>query len=96
MQLSGAIGIRIDIERVYLSQVKIVNYSCYNDLKIMRKDSYLREAETMKVQNKIVIIGAGAIGSLVGGLLSRAGEEVTLIGRKSHVDAIKKSGLIID
>jgi tRNA A37 threonylcarbamoyladenosine dehydratase len=96
MQLSGAIGIRIDIKRVYLNQVKIVNYSCYNDLKIMRKDSYLREDETMKVQNKIVVIGAGAIGSLVGGLLSRAGEDVTLIGRKAHVDAINKSGLIID
>jgi 2-dehydropantoate 2-reductase len=48
------------------------------------------------MQNKIVIIGAGAIGSLVGGLLSRAGEDVTLIGRKAHVDAINKNGLIID
>ncbi len=48
------------------------------------------------MQNKIAIIGAGAIGSLVGGLLSRAGEDVTLIGRKAHVDVINKNGLIID
>ena len=38
------------------------------------------------MQNKIAVIGAGAIGSLVGGLLSRAGEDITLIGRKAHVD----------
>jgi ketopantoate reductase len=32
---------------------------------------------------KIAVIGAGAIGSIVGGLLSKAGEEVTLVGEKS-------------
>jgi 2-dehydropantoate 2-reductase len=46
--------------------------------------------------NKIVVIGAGAIGSLVGGLLLRAGEDVTLIGRRAHVDAINERGLLID
>jgi 2-dehydropantoate 2-reductase len=45
---------------------------------------------------KIAIIGAGAIGSVVGGLLSKAGGDVTLIGRKPHVDAIKQNGLILD
>jgi 2-dehydropantoate 2-reductase len=45
---------------------------------------------------KIAVIGAGAIGSVVGGLLSKAGEDVTLIGRKSHVDAIKQNGLMLD
>lgn len=68
----------------------------WNILYSYEKDSYLREDETIKVQNKIVVIGAGAIGSLVGGLLLRAREDVTLIGRKAHVDAINKSGLIID
>ncbi len=48
------------------------------------------------MQNKIAVIGAGAIGSLVGGLLSRAGEDVTLIGRKAHVDAINEKGLVIE
>lgn len=45
---------------------------------------------------KIAIIGAGAIGSSIGGLLARAGEDVTLIGRKSHIHAINKNGLFID
>ena len=45
---------------------------------------------------KIAVVGAGAIGSVVGGLLSRAGGEVTLIGRRSHIEAIDKNGLIIE
>ena len=45
---------------------------------------------------KIVVIGAGAVGSLLGGLLARAGSDVTLIGRPEHVAAINKTGLHID
>ena len=45
---------------------------------------------------KIAVIGAGAIGSVIGGLLCKAGEDVTLIGRKSHVDAINQNGLILE
>jgi len=45
---------------------------------------------------KIAVIGAGAIGSLLGGLLARAGEDVTLIGRPAHVNAIRASGLHVD
>jgi 2-dehydropantoate 2-reductase len=45
---------------------------------------------------KVAVIGAGAIGSVVGGLLSKAGEDVTLIGRKPHVDAIRQRGLLLD
>jgi 2-dehydropantoate 2-reductase len=45
---------------------------------------------------KIAVIGTGAIGSVIGGLLSKAGEDVTLIGRKPHVDAINQNGLILD
>lgn len=44
---------------------------------------------------KIYVLGAGAIGSLFGGLLFAAGEDVVLIGRKPHVDAINKRGLRI-
>ena len=47
-------------------------------------------------KTRIAIIGAGAVGSLIGGLLSREGEDVTLIGRKAHVDSINRRGLIID
>jgi 2-dehydropantoate 2-reductase len=45
---------------------------------------------------KIAVIGAGAVGSVIGGLLARAGEDVTLIGRRAHVDAVNRSGLLID
>jgi 2-dehydropantoate 2-reductase len=38
---------------------------------------------------RIAVIGAGAIGSVIGGLLSKAGEDVTLIARKPHVDATR-------
>jgi len=43
----------------------------------------------------IVVMGAGAIGSLFGALLSK-NNNVMLIGRKPHVSAIKKSGLAIE
>ena len=42
---------------------------------------------------KYVIYGAGAIGSLVGAHLARAGTEVVLLGRPAHVAAIRAGGL---
>jgi 2-dehydropantoate 2-reductase len=45
---------------------------------------------------KIAVVGAGAIGSLIGGLLARAGEEVTLVGRRAHVQAVREHGLRIE
>jgi 2-dehydropantoate 2-reductase len=44
----------------------------------------------------IAIVGAGAVGSYFGGLLARAGHDVTLIARKEHVSAIKESGLYME
>ncbi|WP_456368754.1 2-dehydropantoate 2-reductase [Thermococcus sp.] len=44
---------------------------------------------------KVYVLGAGSIGSLFGGLLARAGHDVTLIGRKEHVKAVKEKGLKI-
>jgi 2-dehydropantoate 2-reductase len=41
---------------------------------------------------RICIFGVGSLGSALGGMLS-SGHEVTLIGRKPHVDAINSSGL---
>ena len=46
--------------------------------------------------NRIAVIGSGAIGSMIGGLLSKAGEDVTLVGRKAHIETINKNGLTID
>lgn len=42
---------------------------------------------------KITVIGAGAIGSLVAGYLTKAGCDVELIGRADHADAINANGL---
>ncbi len=41
------------------------------------------------------MVGAGAIGSVVGGLLARAGEEVWLLGRPWHLDRVREKGLFI-
>jgi 2-dehydropantoate 2-reductase len=43
----------------------------------------------------MMIMGAGAIGSLFGGLLADAGYDAVLVGRKEHVDAIRDRGLRI-
>ncbi len=45
---------------------------------------------------RILVAGAGALGSVVGGLLRRAGHDVTLLGRDAHVAAIAAAGLAID
>jgi 2-dehydropantoate 2-reductase len=42
---------------------------------------------------KICIVGAGAIGGYLGAKLTLAGEEVTLIARGSHLEAIQQNGL---
>ena len=43
----------------------------------------------------VAIIGAGAIGSIVAGYLTKAGVEVALVGRLEQVNAIEKNGLKI-
>ncbi len=43
----------------------------------------------------ILILGAGAIGSVFGGFLAQGGHRVCLMGRPSHIEAIQKSGLSI-
>ena len=44
---------------------------------------------------KILVFGAGAVGSVIGGLVSRMGHDVALLGRASHVDVVEKQGLHI-
>jgi 2-dehydropantoate 2-reductase len=41
----------------------------------------------------ILIAGAGAIGSIVGAMLRRAGRDVTMLGREHHLEAIARDGL---
>ncbi|MGD9804124.1 MAG: ketopantoate reductase family protein [Hyphomicrobiaceae bacterium] len=45
---------------------------------------------------RFAVMGAGSIGCYFGALLARAGEEVTLIGRKHHIDAINQRGLLLE
>lgn len=42
---------------------------------------------------RLLIVGAGAIGSLVGSRFARAGYDVTLVGRPGYTDAVKEQGL---
>lgn len=44
---------------------------------------------------RYLVFGAGAIGSVFTGLLTRIGAEVFVIGRSSHIDIIRTSGLCI-
>jgi 2-dehydropantoate 2-reductase len=45
---------------------------------------------------RVAVMGAGAVGSFFGGMLARAGAEVTLIARGAHLEAMQKNGLFID
>jgi 2-dehydropantoate 2-reductase len=42
---------------------------------------------------KVAVMGAGAVGCYYGGMLARAGHEVTLIARPQHVQVIRAHGL---
>ena len=44
---------------------------------------------------RIAVMGTGGTGGYFGGLLARAGEEVTFIARGDHLEAIRKDGLAI-
>ena len=44
---------------------------------------------------EVLVFGAGALGSLVGGLLTRA-HDVTLVGRDPHMRRVREDGLRID
>jgi 2-dehydropantoate 2-reductase len=46
--------------------------------------------------SRVLIAGAGALGSVFGGFLRLAGDEVTLLGRQPHLNAIEAHGLRID
>ena len=42
---------------------------------------------------RICVVGAGAIGGLLGVKLALAGHEVTLVARGAHLEATRRSGL---
>jgi 2-dehydropantoate 2-reductase len=45
---------------------------------------------------KVAVMGAGAVGCYYGAMLARAGHEVVLIGRPSHVEAVNAKGLRLE
>jgi len=44
---------------------------------------------------RIAVMGAGGLGGCLGGLLARSGNDVILIARGAHLDAIRRNGLRI-
>lgn len=42
---------------------------------------------------RYVVLGAGAVGGVVGALLARSGADVTLVARGAHLDAVRREGL---
>src|SRR5262245_63638346 len=49
-----------------------------------------------RIVGPVLIAGAGALGSVIGGLLAARGVPVTLLGRVEHLDAVRRRGLRID
>ena len=45
---------------------------------------------------RTAVFGAGGIGGYLGGRLSQSGEEVTVIARGDHLEAIQERGLRVD
>jgi 2-dehydropantoate 2-reductase len=60
----------------------------------LSNDSATDNFDTM-TDTPILIAGAGAIGSILGGMLHDAGHDVTLLGRRAHIEAVARGGLKI-
>lgn len=45
---------------------------------------------------RFAVVGAGSVGCFFGGMLARAGMSVVLIGRASHVNAMREQGLRLE
>jgi 2-dehydropantoate 2-reductase len=45
---------------------------------------------------RVAVVGAGAVGGYFGGMLARAGADVTLIGRAAHVNVWARDGLLLE
>jgi 2-dehydropantoate 2-reductase len=47
-------------------------------------------------RDRVLVAGAGALGSVIGGLVARAGWPVALLGRPEHVGAVRRDGLRVE
>lgn len=45
---------------------------------------------------KVLVMGAGAVGGFLGGMLSRSGEQVTLVEQGEYLEAINRDGLRVE
>jgi 2-dehydropantoate 2-reductase len=46
--------------------------------------------------SRVLVAGAGAVGSVIGGMLATAGHSVTLLGRPAHLGTIASEGLALE
>jgi 2-dehydropantoate 2-reductase len=57
----------------------------------------LASSLTIQTTRKMALVGAGAVGSVIGGYISKAHEDITLIDSWfEHIESIKRDGLLID
>ena len=57
--------------------------------------SAVTEAPIPPTGARVLVFGAGSLGSLLGGLLARA-HDVTLVGREPHVQRVREAGLRVE
>jgi 2-dehydropantoate 2-reductase len=55
-----------------------------------------RIVRDMGPEGRVLVAGAGAVGSVVGGLLAAAGWDVTLLARRTHAEAVRTRGLVVE
>jgi 2-dehydropantoate 2-reductase len=67
----------------------------YNDHLIFCR--VVRHEQEQRMSNRMIVIGAGPIGGIIGGRLARAGQDITFVDvDREHVAAIRERGLQID
>ena len=44
---------------------------------------------------RICVVGAGAVGGVIGAWFAKAGHEVSLVARGTHLEAIRRRGLTL-
>src|SRR5688572_7950435 len=49
-----------------------------------------------RMGERVLVAAAGAVGSVIGGLLAAAGHRVSFLGRPTHLAAIAAEGLVIE
>ncbi len=58
--------------------------------------TYRARVAQRETRDRVLVAGAGALGSVFGGLLAQAGWPVVLLGRPEHMDVVRRDGLRIE